>query len=148
MPYVITWRCTSRVWSFLKQSNFDENLRESSLVAERFVYEGIQNEGRVMNANIDKLMLKYVEDYSKAYKKAVDENRKKQTAGERKNEKRHLNNKLKVSKEAKKDAVCVQQTTNNELVGNKAKGRISKRVFQEKKARQISENWHSFIRFR
>ena len=104
----------ARVESGLSLNNqiLDENLRESSLVAERIVYEGIQNEGRVMNVNIDKLMLKYVEDYSKAYKKAVDENRKKQTAGERKNEKRHLNNKLKVSKKAKKERCCLC-TANN-----------------------------------
>ena len=104
----------ARVESGLSLNNqiLDENLRESSLVAERIVYEGIQNEGRVMNVNIDKLMLKYVEDYSKAYKKAVDENRKKQTAGERRNEKRHLNNKLKVSKKAKKERCCLC-TANN-----------------------------------
>ena len=104
----------TRVESGLSLNNqiLDENLRESSLVAERIVYEGIQNEGRVMNVNIDKLMLKYVEDYSKAYKKAVDENRKKQTAGERRNEKRHLNNKLKVSKKAKKERCCLC-TANN-----------------------------------
>ena len=44
----------ARVESGLSLNNqiLDENLRESSLVAERIVYEGIQNEGRVMNVNI------------------------------------------------------------------------------------------------
>ena len=91
------------------------NLKEPSVLVQRIVYEGIQNE-RVMNLDINKLMLKYVENYSKAYKKALDENRKKQTIGEnRKNEKRCLNNKLKAAKKAKKDAYCIQQTTINEF---------------------------------
>ena len=67
----------------------DVNLKESSLVVQCIVQEYIQNEGGVMNVDINKLTLKYVEDSSNGYKKVLGENQKKQAAGKkRKNEKK------------------------------------------------------------
>ena len=78
-----------------------------SFVAQCIVHEVIYNERGVMKVGINKLILKYMEDLSMAYKKALEENRKKQTAKEKRKIGKKCLMSWKLLKKAKKVAACV-----------------------------------------
>ena len=71
----------------------DYNMKETSLVAQRTVYEGIQNEGDVLYVDINRKLLLYVRGVHAECSHALEENKKMQTAGEKgKQERSRLNN--------------------------------------------------------
>ena len=74
----------------------DYNMKEASLVAQSDVYEGIKSKGGVLKVDINKKLLSYVQGAHAEYSHALEENKKMETAGEkRKQERRRLNNELK-----------------------------------------------------
>ena len=66
----------------------DVNMKEQSLVAQRIVYEGVMTEGGPIKADINSVMMKSVKQASRRYRLALEENKQKQTEGEKKREER------------------------------------------------------------
>ena len=84
----------------------DHNMKETSLVAQGIVCEGVQSEGGVLKVDINKKLLLYVQRAHAEYSHALEENRKMQTAGKkRKLEQCGLNNKLKNTKRSKTESM-------------------------------------------
>ena len=67
----------------INQLILDVNMKERSLVAQRIVYEGVMNEGGPIKADINSNMIKSVRLASNRYKFALEENKQKQTEGEK-----------------------------------------------------------------
>ena len=61
-------------------------MKESSAVNQRIVYEGILNEGGILKVRVDSTMLKNVKQSANDYRLALEKNRKRQTAGEKRKE--------------------------------------------------------------
>ena len=81
-----------------------DNLKERSLVGQRIVYDYISNIG-VENLSISKSMLRDVDEAHKRYVAHLEEERQRQTAGEkRKQEMRQLSTEIKNAKAAKASA--------------------------------------------
>ena len=79
-------------------------MKESSVVNQRIVYEGILNEGGILKVKVDSTMLKCVKQSTNEYEPALEKNQKRQTVGEkRKQERRHLTKELNATKKAKKN---------------------------------------------
>ena len=84
----------------------DDNMKETSLAAQRIAYEGIQSEGGVLKEDINKKFLSYVQGAHAEYSHVLEGNKKTQTAGEKRKQERHrLNNKLKNAKRAKTECI-------------------------------------------
>ena len=66
----------------------DVNMKEQSLVARRIVYEGVMTEGGPIKADINSVMMKSFKQSSRRYRLALEENKQKQTEGEKKREER------------------------------------------------------------
>ena len=81
-------------------------MKETSLVAQGIVCEGVQSEGGVLKVDINKKLLLYVQRAHAEYSHALEENKKTQTAGEKqKQEQCRLNNKLKNTKRSKTESM-------------------------------------------
>ena len=79
-----------------------ENMSESSLVAQRMVFDDVMNEGGISNVDVNRSKLKFVNNAHCEYVKQL-KNREQQTSGEKKRaEKRKITNELKKVKEAKR----------------------------------------------
>ena len=79
-----------------------ENMSEGSLVAQIMVFNGIMNEGGISNVDVNKKMLKFVNNTHSEYVKQLEKQKDPQTSGEKKRvEKRKITNELKKLKEAK-----------------------------------------------
>ena len=79
-----------------------ENMSEGSLVARRMVFDGLMNEGAISNVDVNRKMLKFVNNVHSEYVKQLDKQKEQQTSGEKKRaEKRKITNKLKKVKQAK-----------------------------------------------
>ena len=79
-----------------------ENMSEGSLVARRMVFDGQMNEGAISNVDVNRKMLKFVNNVHSEYVKQLDKQKEQQTSGEKKRaEKRKITNKLKKVKQAK-----------------------------------------------
>ena len=90
----------------INEQILEVNMKESSVVNQRIVYEGILNEGGILKVKVDSTMQKYVKQSANEYQLALEKNRKRQTAGEkRKQERRHLTKELNATKKAKKETV-------------------------------------------
>ena len=63
-------------------------MKEQSLVAQRIVYDGVMTEGEPIKADINSVMMKSVKQASRRYRLALEENKQKQTEGEKKREER------------------------------------------------------------
>ena len=72
----------------INQLILDVNMKEQSLVAQRIVYETVMNEGGPIKADINSKMIKSVKLASNRYKFALEENKQKQTEGEKRQEER------------------------------------------------------------
>ena len=72
----------------VNQLILDANMKEQSLVAQHFVYEGVMNEGGPIKADINSNMIKAVRLASNRYRFALEENKRKQTEGEKRREER------------------------------------------------------------
>ena len=79
-----------------------ENMSEGSLVARRMVFDCLMNEGAISNVDVNRKMLKFVNNVHSEYVKQLDKQKEQQTSGEKKRaEKRKITNKLKKVKQAK-----------------------------------------------
>ena len=79
-----------------------ENVSEGSLVARRMVFDGVMNEGGISNVDIDRKMLKFVNNvYSEYVKQLEKQKRATNLKWEKRAEKRKITNELKKVKEAK-----------------------------------------------
>ena len=79
-----------------------ENMSEGSLVARRMVFSGVMNEGSISNVDVNRKMLKFVNNAHSEYVKQLEKQKQQQTSGEKKRaEKRKITNELKKVKEAK-----------------------------------------------
>lgn len=58
--YFFTWECKGRTGFSVNSETIENNLKESSLVLQRMVYEGIMKEGEIMKANISNEVFDYV----------------------------------------------------------------------------------------
>ena len=72
----------------INQLILDVNMKEQSLVAQRIVYEGVMNEGGPIKADINSNMIKSVRLASNRYTFALEENKQKQTEGEKRRQER------------------------------------------------------------
>ena len=63
-------------------------MKEQSLIAQRIVYDGVMTEGEPIKADINSVMMKSVKQASRRYRLALEENKQKQTEGEKKREER------------------------------------------------------------
>ena len=63
-------------------------MKEQSLVAQRIAYDGVMTEGEPIKADINSVMMKSVKQASRRYRLALEENKQKQTEGEKKREER------------------------------------------------------------
>ena len=63
-------------------------MKEQSLVAQHIVYDGVMTEGEPIKADINSVMMKSVKQASRRYRLALEENKQKQTGGEKKREER------------------------------------------------------------
>ena len=61
----------------------DDNMKETSLVAQRIAYKGIQSEGGVLKVDINKKFLSYVQGAHAEYSHVLEGNKKTQTAGKK-----------------------------------------------------------------
>ena len=79
-----------------------ENMSEGSLVARRMVFDGLMNEGAISNVDVNRKMLKFVNNAHSEYVKQLDKQKEQQTLGEKKRaKKRKITNELKKVKQAK-----------------------------------------------
>ena len=79
-----------------------ENMSEGSLVARIMVFNGIMNEGGISNVDVNRKMLKFVNNAHSEYVKQLEKQKDPQTSGEKKRvEKRKITNELKKLKETK-----------------------------------------------
>ena len=84
-----------------------ENMKEESVVSQRIVYyEGVMQEGGPLKENIKRIMLKFVRQASSESKLAGNENKKKQTEGEkRRQERKRISKEINEATATKEDAV-------------------------------------------
>ena len=61
-----------------------ENMSEGSLVAQRMVFDGIMNEGGISNVDVNRKMLKFVNNTHSEYVKQLEKRKEQQTSGEKK----------------------------------------------------------------
>ena len=73
-----------------------ENMSESSLVAQRMVFSGVMNEGGISDVDVNRKMLKFVNNAHSEYVKQLEKQKEQQTSGEKKRaKKRKITNELK-----------------------------------------------------
>ena len=72
----------------INQLILDVNMKKQSLVTQRIVYEEVMNEGGPIKADTNSNMIKSVRLASNRYKFALEENKQKQTEGEKRQEER------------------------------------------------------------
>ena len=72
----------------INQLILDVNMKEQSLVSQRIVYEGVMNKGGPIKADISSNIIKSVRLASNRYQFALEENKQKQTEGEKTREER------------------------------------------------------------
>ena len=90
----------------INEQFLEVNMKESSVVNQRIVYEGILNEGGILKVKVDSTMLKYVKQSANEYQLALEKNRKRQTFGEkRKQESRQSTKEINATKKTKKETV-------------------------------------------
>ena len=65
-----------------------ENMSEGSLVARRMVFDGLMNEGAFFNVDVNRKMLKFVNNVHSEYVKQLDKQKEQQTSGEKKSRKK------------------------------------------------------------
>ena len=79
-----------------------ENLSEGMLVALRMVFDGVINEGGISSVDVNRKMLKFVNNTHPEYFKQLEKQKEQQTSGEKKRaEKRKITNEWRKVKEAK-----------------------------------------------
>ena len=88
----------------INQLILDVNMKEQSLAAQHIVYDGVMNEGGPIKADINSNMIKSVRLASNRYKFALEENKQKQTEGEKRREERNTKEIIEATA-AKKTAV-------------------------------------------
>ena len=100
----------------VNEDSLAHNMKEDTLVANRMVYDGIRNEGGIFKVDINKEMLKFCRTARSAYQNALEENRKQQTAGEkRKQDRREIQHKISAAKKVKEACVVESTRKNSEL---------------------------------
>ena len=65
-----------------------ENMSEGSLVARRMVFDGVMNEGGISNVDVDRKMLKFVNNVHSEYVKQLEKQKEQQTSSEKKEPKK------------------------------------------------------------
>ena len=81
-------------------------MKNSSVVAQRFAYEGIMKEGGVLKVDVNKTMIDYVRRSHGEYTAALEKEKSRKTEGEKRQEERkRLSTELKQVVAAKKKAV-------------------------------------------
>ena len=79
-----------------------ENMSQGSLVTRRMVFDGVMNKGNISNVDVNRKMLKFVNNAHSEYVKQLEKKKEQQTSGGKKRaEKRKITNELKKGKEAK-----------------------------------------------
>ena len=71
-----------------------ENMSEGSPAAQRMVFDGVMNEGGISNVDINRKMLKFINNAHSEYVKQLEKQKEQQNSGEkrsRKNEKLQMN---------------------------------------------------------
>ena len=61
-----------------------ENMSEGSLVARRMVFDDVMNEGGISNVDVNRKMLKVVNNMHSEYVKQLEKQKEQQTSGEKK----------------------------------------------------------------
>ena len=73
-----------------------DNMSEGSFVAPRMVFDGVMNEGDISNVDVNREMLKFVNNAHSEYVKQLEKQKEQQTSGEQKRAgKRKITNELK-----------------------------------------------------
>ena len=79
-----------------------ENMSQGSLVTRRMVFDGVMNKENISNVDVNRKMLKFVNNAHSEYVKQLEKKKEQQTSGGKKRaEKRKITNELKKGKEAK-----------------------------------------------
>ena len=79
-----------------------ENMSECSVVAQRMVFDGVMNEVGISNVDVNRKVLKFVNNTHSEYVKQLEKQKEQQTSSEKKRaEKRKITNELKKVKEGK-----------------------------------------------
>ena len=86
----------------INEDMLKDNMKERTLVAYRIVYDGVINQGGIDNVVVSKEMIKEVDSAHKQYIQHLEENRVKQTAGEKRKLERMLTAELSKAKVAKR----------------------------------------------
>ena len=90
----------SRVFS--DEEMLVENMSKGSLLARRVIFDGAMNEGGISNFDVNRKILKFVNNTHSEYVKQLEKQKEQQTSGEKKRaEQRKITSELKKVKEAK-----------------------------------------------
>ena len=75
-----------------------KNMPEDSLVAQRMVFDGVMNEGGISNVDVNRKMLKFVNNAHSEYVKQLEKQKEQQTLGEKKKRAKKSKNTKEVEK--------------------------------------------------